>query len=399
MTDPQDTPAPETPEPKAPIAEVEEVVAAFEKAEREEMVADRTTRIGQWFLLILAVLISVVFYRVIEPFVMALFLAAIFAGMSYPLYQALVKRTRGAQTLSALITLMAAICLVVVPTILFVGILAGEAVTVSQSVGPWIEGQMDSPGSVDRLVGNWARGLPVVGDLIPEREVVIGKLGEFAGRLGGFLVASLASATRGTATFFLQLFVMLYSMYFFLIRGREAMRNVLYLIPLNSAQEDQLVSRFVSVTRATIKGSLVIGLLQGALAGLGFFVAGIGGSIFWGTIMAVLSVIPAVGAALIWIPAVIYLLAVGKVGVGIGLLLWCLVIVSSVDNILRPILVGRDTEMPDVLVLLSTLGGIAMFGIMGVIVGPIVAALFLTVWNLYGEAFHEYLPDVTGPVA
>jgi len=233
-----------------------------------------------------------------------------------------------------------------------------------------------------------------VGDHIPEREVILQKLGEIAGRIGGYLVTGLASATRGTVTFIFQLCIMLYANYFFLRSGKETLAKIMYMVPLESDQESRLVARFVSVTRATLKGTLVIGIIQGTLAGLAFAVVGIEGAIFWGTIMAVLSIIPAVGAAIVWVPAVIYLLATSQLLAGIGLMVWCGIVVGSSDNILRPILVGKDTKMPDLLVLLSTLGGIGVYGALGVIIGPIIAALFLTVWELYGETFQDVLPQV-----
>jgi predicted PurR-regulated permease PerM len=354
-------------------------------------------RIAQWFLLALALAISVMFYRVVSPYLMALLMAAIFAGMSYPFYLKLCDQLRGRRRLSAALVLILVFFLVVVPTLLFVGVLANQALSVSQSVGPWIQEQIDNPGSLDRQIGARIRAIPVVGDFIPAREVILGKLGEAAGRVGGFLVSGLASAAQGTLSFLLKLFIMLYSMYFFLTGGPATLRKILYLIPLTSSQEERLVRRFVSVTRATIKGTLVIGLVQGGLAGVSFWLAGIHGPVFWGTIMVVLSIIPAVGASLVWIPAVIYLYAIGEPVSATAVLLWCGVVVSSSDNILRPILVGRDTQMPDVLVLLSTLGGIGMFGVLGFIVGPIIAALFLTVWDLYAEAFGRYLPEVEAP--
>jgi predicted PurR-regulated permease PerM len=151
------------------------------------------------------------------------------------------------------------------------------------------------------------------------------------------------------------------------------------------------------VTRATLKGTLLIGVIQGGLGGLGFFLVGIPGVAFWATIMAVLSIIPAVGAAIVWIPAVLYLLAVGQVGRCVVLLLWCVIIVSNADNVLRPKLVGKDAKMPDLMILVGTLGGLGMFGATGVILGPVLAALFLTIWDLYGEAFSDDLEEVTLP--
>jgi predicted PurR-regulated permease PerM len=362
----------------------------------ESQALTASTRLQRWFLLLLALLITIGFYRVVEPFIISVLMAAIFAGMTRPVFQWLVKKTRGREVTSAVLTVLAILILIIGPAIFFVGMLANEALNVSESVGPWIQAQAENPGAIGLRFGNWARNLPVVGALLPEWEVILGKLGEIAGNIGGFLVSGLASATRGTVNFILQLCIMLYANYFFLRSGKEALAKIMYLVPLESEQEDRLVSRFVSVTRATLKGTLAIGVIQGTLAGLAFAIAGIDGAIFWGTIMAVLSIIPAVGAAIVWIPAVIYLFATSHVLAGVGLLVWCGIVVGSSDNILRPILVGKDTKMPDLLVLLSTLGGIGVYGALGVIIGPIIAALFLTVWELYGEAFRDVLPEVKG---
>jgi predicted PurR-regulated permease PerM len=162
---------------------------------------------------------------------------------------------------------------------------------------------------------------------------------------------------------------------------------------LSHQDERRMTERFVSVTRATIKGTLVIGMVQGAMAGLAFWVAGITGAAFWSTVMAVLSVIPGIGAALVWVPAVAFLVVTGKLWAGLLLAGWCGFVVGTVDNLIRPRLVGRDTKMSDLLILLSTLGGIFLFGAVGVIIGPIVAALFVTVWEIYGVAFKAVLPE------
>jgi predicted PurR-regulated permease PerM len=354
-------------------------------------------QLQRWFLLALALLITVGFFQVIRSFIVSVFMAAILAGMTYPLYLWLVKKTRGRELAAAVLTILAILILIIGPAIFFVGMLASEALDVSQSVGPWIQSQTENPETLELRFGSWARDLPLVGDFIPAPEVILGKLGEIAGRIGGFLATGLAAATRGTVNFIFQLCIMLYASYFFLRSGKETLARIMYMVPLESEQENRLVSRFVSVTRATLKGTLVIGVIQGTLAGLAFAVVGIDGAIFWGTIMAVLSIIPAVGAAIVWIPAVIYLFATSQVFAAIGLLVWCGIVVGSSDNILRPILVGKDTKMPDLLVLLSTLGGIGVYGALGIIIGPIIAALFLTVWELYGEAFKDVLPEVKGP--
>ena len=156
-----------------------------------------------------------------------------------------------------------------------------------------------------------------------------------------------------------------------------------------------MLTQFASITRATVKGTLVIGIIQGALAGVAFWVAGIEGAALWGTIMMILSIIPGIGAALVWVPAVIILFVTGHYLTATLLAAWCAAVVGTVDNFLRPMLVGRDAKMPDLLILIGTLGGLFLFGPIGFIVGPIVCGLFLTVWDIYGTTFREILPPVT----
>jgi len=202
--------------------------------------------------------------------------------------------------------------------------------------------------------------------------------------------------TAETAVFLLNLFVLLYSMFFFLRDGGTILNKLLYYMPLKDEDETLMVQRFVSITRATVKGTLVIGLIQGTLAGLGFWVAGIDGSAFWGTIMVVLSIVPGIGAALVWVPGVMYLFVTGQVLAGTLLGVWCAAVVGTIDNVLRPTLVGRDAKMPDLLILVGTLGGLYLFGPIGFIIGPIVCGLFLTALDIYGAAFKDILPPVKG---
>ena len=156
-----------------------------------------------------------------------------------------------------------------------------------------------------------------------------------------------------------------------------------------------MLSQLASITRASVKGTLVIGIIQGTLSGIAFWVAGIEGAALWGTIMTILSIIPGIGAALVWVPAVIILFVTGQHLTAILLAVWCAAVVGTVDNFLRPVLVGRDAKMPDLLILIGTLGGLFLFGLIGFIVGPIVCGLFLTVWDIYGATFREILPPVT----
>lgn len=355
----------------------------------------RQARFAKLFIILLAIGISIVFFGMIKPMAVALLLAAVFAGMFNGLYDRFVSWSRGRKALSAMLTVSVLMLVVLVPLAVLIGIVASQAVEVTSSVGPWIERQMHQPDQLDR----WLWSNPRLEWLQPYQQQLMTKVSQLAGVVGAFLVNSVASATRGTASFLLSLFVMLYATFYFLISGKKVLATLLYYIPLEPDDENLMVEKFLSVTRATLKGSLVIGIVQGVLAGAAFAVAGISGAAFWGTVMAVLSIVPAVGTSLVWIPAVVYLFVTGETGTAIALAVWCVIVVGTVDNFLRPMLVGRDTKMPDLLVLVSTLGGLFYFGAVGFIIGPIVAALFISVWEIYGRAYAEYLPPVALPAA
>jgi predicted PurR-regulated permease PerM len=155
-----------------------------------------------------------------------------------------------------------------------------------------------------------------------------------------------------------------------------------------------MLRKFTSVTQAMVVGTLLIGILQGALAGTAFAIAGVPNAVFWGTVMAVLSIIPGVGSALVWVPASIILIVQGSFGAGLGLLLFCMLVVGSVDNLLRPVLVGKHTDMHELMIFFGTLGGLFTFGMAGLLIGPLIASLFITIWEIYGEAFKDSLPAV-----
>ncbi len=362
------------------------------------------------FLLCLALGISVLFLLVVRTFLLTVLLAAVFAGLAYPIYRWFLTHMTVAmrkpplrptafplyrwilvhmgRQLAAGITLLLLLAVVGLPVAVFLTLVATQAIQLSQGAQAWFQegGRMDQ---IHLLL----QRIPFADHFLPDADKIVEQLGEAAGRTGPFLMGALAAATRGTLNFFLQAFVLLYAIFYFLVDGPALLRRVVHYIPLGPRQKDELLERFISVTRATLKGSLLIGLIQGGAAGLGFWVAGVPGPAFWGTVMVVLSILPAVGAAIIWIPAVIYLFLTGEVASGVGLLVWCALVVTSIDNLLRPRLIGRDARMSDLLILISTLGGILLFGAVGFVVGPIVAALFVTVWHIYGVAFRDWLPE------
>jgi len=343
------------------------------------------------FILLLLLLVGVTFLGMISNFLVALIMAAVFAGLLHPWHRRLGTALGGRSHLSAVLILLATMLAIVLPLAGLAGVVAAEAVHVSQQVRPWVQELIarDGPGT-DNLPG-WL--LRYVDMLDPYRESILNKLAEAASSTGTWLVSSVSTVTQGTLGFLLSLFVMAYAMFFFLIDGPHLVNALKSHLPLSSEDRDVVVGRGLAVTRASLKGILIIGALQGTLVGLGLWAAGLSGAVFWGTIVFVLSAVPGLGAPIIWLPAAIYLAMTGSVGWGIALALWGALVVGLVDNILRPLIVGRDAKLPDLVVLVSILGGIGAFGVMGIVLGPILAAMLDTLLDIYRRAFARWLPE------
>jgi predicted PurR-regulated permease PerM len=289
----------------------------------------------------------------------------------------------GRSTIAALTTLLLLVTLVLAPLLAVLAAAANEALRVSQAVGPSVQQLMDSPGEFEYRM----RALPGYRFVAPYREQLLTKIGDLVSGTGAFLFDALSATTRAGILFIFHSVVMLYTMFFFLVGGPRLLQGAAGYLPLTEEEKQRMLERFVSVTRATLKGTVLVGIAQGILGGVGFWAVGIDGAVFWGVVMTVFSIIPGVGGALVWVPAAIVLAAQGEIWRGLGLALFCALVVGSVDNLLRPRLVGRDTKMHELMVFFSTLGGLLLFGASGFIVGPILAALFLTVWEMFGTTF------------
>ena len=346
--------------------------------------------IQRWSLLLLVICISTLFLAMIRQFLMAIFLAGLFAALAHPLYRRLLTRCRGRRALASIAALAAVTLIVLLPLSGLLGVIAAQAVTVGEAVTPWLQRQMTEPEALSSVINR----LPFHEHIQPYHHDILNKAGNVVVRVSGFLIDGLSAATLGTAHFIFMTLTMLYTMFYFLMDGEQLLRRILYYLPLEGEDERLLLDKFTSVARATLKGTAVIGVLQGGLAGVAFAVVGVPNAVFWGAIMAMLSIIPGVGAALVWGPAALILALNGQLAAAIGLTLFCAAIVGALDNVLRPVLVGKDTQMHELMIFFSTLGGILMFGILGLMLGPIIAALFTAIWELYGLAFQEVLPPV-----
>ena len=346
------------------------------------------------FVLLLVAAVTALFVAVAWPFLKPLLLGALLAGLFHPLYRWITRLLGGRQSLGAAVTLVVLLVLVLGPISAFFGIVVQQGLTISDQAIPWLNRHLGAASMSN--VHEWlVHRFPALADYMPSQEQLLQQVGTAAKTAGSFLVSFASRMTAMTAVFLLNVFVMLYAMFFFFKDGHKILERILYYLPLSDEDETLMLARFTSITRATVKGTLVIGIIQGALSGVAFWVAGIDGAALWGTVMTILSIIPGIGAPLVWVPAVILLFVNGQYLTATLLLVWCGAVVGTIDNFLRPVLVGRDAKMPDLLILIGTLGGLFLFGPIGFIVGPIICGLFLTVWDIYGATFKEVLPPVT----
>ena len=252
------------------------------------------TRFRQAFLLLLVTAISAAFVAMIRAFLLTILLAAIFAGLSYPVYQWLLGRLRGREALAAIATLVLLLALVMAPLLAVLGAGANEALRVTETIRPRLQQLVDQPGEFDSRL----RALPGYHRIEPYRAQILTKAGELVGSTSAFLFAALSATTRATAVFIFQFFVLLYTMFFFLTGGPGLLRAFWRTCRSPRPTSNACWEKFVSVTRATLKGTILIGAAQGVLGGLAFWAVGLDGAIFWGTVMTVLSIIPGIGGAL-----------------------------------------------------------------------------------------------------
>ena len=331
----------------------------------------------------LLVAVTLAFGWILLPFFGPILWGAIIALLFAPVYRWLLPRLKRRRTLAALATLLIVLLIVILPAAMVTASLAREAAAVvarlqSGELNPaqyfhglfdalpaWITSLLDRFGLVDfeTLQRRVAAGLTQGSQFIATQAVGIG---------------------QNTFEFVVDFFITLYLAFFLIRDGEHLSRDVRNAIPLSPEHKRELLGKFATVIRATVKGNLLVAAIQGALGGMAFWFLGVGGALLWAVLMAFLSLLPAVGAGLVWLPVALYFLVTGAVWQAVALTAWGVLVIGMVDNLLRPMLVGKDTQMPDYLVMITTLGGMAVFGINGFVIGPAIAAMFIAVWHIYG---------------
>jgi predicted PurR-regulated permease PerM len=327
----------------------------------------------------LLILVSLLFLYLLKPFFNAIFWAGVIGIMFSPLQMRLTKKWQS-QNLAALTTLAVCLLLGIFPSLLILSSLFRESVDLFHRIQ---SGEIDPSLFIDHI----REGFPIVQELFESLNIDLGmvkeRLSSAAIAASQFLAQNTIAIGQNTVQFFVSLGITIYLTFFILRDGPWLVALIIKALPLGDQREHQLKDKLVEVTRATVKGSLVVAIVQGSLGGIIFGILGIPGSVLWGVVMTLLSLIPVVGAGLVWGPVAVYLFAVGQWEQGLILTLFGAGVIGLVDNILRPILVGRDTKLPDYIVLLSTLGGFALFGMSGFVLGPVVAAVFVASWDIF----------------
>lgn len=333
----------------------------------------------------LLLLVTVAFALVVKPFFGAILWALVLAILFHAFHRWLLKRLPGRVNTAAALTLLAIVLMVILPAILLGFALIQEITGIYAHIQ---SGQINiadlfrrAMALLPRWGSDWLASLGWT-DFSAARESITSGL---AGSMKA-LASQALLVGQGTLNFVLMLGVTLYLTFFLLRDGDTLARRVMSAIPLDDRQRDLIVHNFTLVIRATIKGSVVVAIVQGLIGGIVFWALGIEGALLWGVVMGLFSLIPAIGTGIVWVPVALYLLASGAIAKGVILVLCGLFVIGLVDNVLRPILVGRDTRLPDYVVLISTLGGLQVFGFHGFIIGPVVAALFIGTWTGFSDS-------------
>jgi len=335
------------------------------------------------FYILLAV-VTIAFFWLLLPYYSAVLWAVILAIIFFPVHRRVEHALKGRSGIASLLTVLLCIFLVILPSMIILGSLIREGSNLYQRIN---NNEIDFSAYSTRIeealpafANDWLRSIRLDGftDL---RESVSAAFMQ----AGQSIAGTVLSLGQNTLQFFIGFGIMLYLMYFLFRDGAALARTIQQAIPLSDDYTRQFVDKFAAVVRATVKGNVIIAIIQGTIGGIAFLSLGIEAPLLWGVVMTFLSMLPAVGAALVWGPAAIWLFLTGAWLKGLAMVLIGVLVIGLIDNLLRPLLVGKSTRLPDYIVLVSTVGGISLFGINGFVIGPLIAALFMSAWSLFGR--------------
>jgi len=326
---------------------------------------------------------GIVAFLVMQPFLTSTLVAAVLATLFYTQYRFFLRIFRGHSGVSAFCVLFLVAVLVILPVVLMSAVVVSEA---KSALVAFSAGNNSIDGAT-HAVEAWLFRIPYFGEYFKNQNVQTGNiLGKISGGSGSLL--SFLGTLYGSAVgFIFWIFALFFTLFYFLVDGERAVRFLKRMSPLSDNDDETLMREFVSMSRAVIKGSFTIALIQGVIGGAGFSIIGFSSPAIWGAAMGLFSLIPFVGSGIIWFPVGVWLLFSGDMWQGIFLLVYGVSIIATIDNVLRPKLVGRDTQIHPLLVFFSTIGGLSFFGIAGFLVGPLLVSFFLALVRIYSREF------------
>ena len=344
--------------------------------------ANASTEAKNKALAYLLVAVTAALIYVLLPFYTAILWGIIIALLFAPLYRWLLPRVRQRPNVAAVISLLLAFVMVVLPTLLVATSLAVESSRIYEQLQ---SGELKPTQYLRDVFNTLPNGVTTVLDRfgLVSFNTLQRRLTAALTQGTQYFATQTFAVGQNTFEFVASVFITFYLAFFLIRDGNAIVRVVQRALPIAPAQKQALLTLFTTVIRATVKGNLLVAAIQGALGGLAFWALGISGALLWAVLMMFLSLLPALGAALVWGPLALYLLLTGAVWKGVLLGAYGVLVIGLVDNLLRPILVGKDTRMPDYVVMVSTLGGMAVFGVNGFVLGPVIAAMFIAVWQIY----------------
>lgn len=333
---------------------------------------------------VLLLIITIAFVWLFIPYYTAVLWAVILVILFFPVHKRLERWLGDRPTGAALLTLLLCICLVILPALGILAFLIHEGTSLYQRIS---SNEIDLNAHLLRLravlpefVSNWLTSLKLDGFAELWARLSSGLM-----EAGQSIAGGLLSFGQNTLQFFISMGLMLYLLFFLFRDGASLGKTLRHSIPLSDDYTRQFVDKFAAVVRATVRGNVIIAIVQGIIGGVTFWVLGIEATLLWGVVMTFLSMLPAIGAAIVWVPAAIWLFLVGAWVKGIIMVVVGAFIIGLIDNLLRPPLVGQGARLPDYVVLISTVGGISLFGLSGFVIGPLIAALFISAWSLFIE--------------
>ncbi|MDP1991258.1 MAG: AI-2E family transporter [Syntrophales bacterium] len=325
-------------------------------------------------------LVTLLFLYLLKPFFFPLFWAAVIAGIFQPLYRRINRRLNHPSLSTILIFLVIAVIILlpagVVGTLVF-----NESIQLYEKLSPDAKNIDKGFQNIIGLIAN----NPLADLLNIDKSVLIEKAAEVLRSVTNYIFVNLTTLTQNTLGLLVQFAIMFYALFFFVRDGEEFLRTAMRILPLGMGRERLLYNRFVTTARSTLKVTLIIGGIQGILGGIVFLITDVEGALIWGLLMIIMAVVPVVGCSIIWGPAGILMLLSGQLWEGVLILASGVLLISMVDNLLRPILIGKDVEMHPLLIFLSSLGGIVLFGFSGFVIGPIITSMLLAIWTMYEE--------------